>query len=253
MRINKKLSFRVVLCALMLVMFGVIVVPIQAATKALWGESKTLGKGTVRTFVMMNDQGHPVSIGITLTSKALKGLPTEAEPPETLLALPIKAQTPPFRYVVINWNPKGHAPKMYEVPHFDVHFYLMPNEEREKITADQQAQFAKAPPAAELPTDYMQAPGGVPKMGAHWVDKTGPEFQGKPFTATFIYGTYDGKVTFYEPMVSMALLERRSDFSAPIKQPAAFATKGFYPIRYRVTYDKKHAEYTIALEGLSLH
>lgn len=88
---------------------------------------------------------------------------------------------------------------MYELPHFDFHFYLMPNEERNKITADNQTQFAKAPAAQYLPADYMQAPGGIPRMGAHWVDKTAPELQGKPFTVTFIYGTYDGKVTFYEP------------------------------------------------------
>jgi len=77
--------------------------------------------------------------------------------------------------------------------------------------------------------------------------------KGRPFTATFIYGTYDGKVASYEPMVTMDFLKTRPDFSAPVKQPAAFVTKGFYPTSYRVTYDQRRAEYKIILEGLSAH
>lgn len=252
MRRTKKIGWSVLLYALTLVMLGGFLGTVQAATKMLWGEAKTLGKGKARTFVMLSDQGQAVVIGIALSAQALKGLPKEpAEPPETMLALPVKAEVPPFRYVAINWNPQGHEPKMYALPHFDFHFYLMPNEERDMITADNQAQFAKAPPAQDLPADYMPAPGGVPKMGAHWVDKTAPELQGKPFTVTFIYGTYDGKVTFFEPMVSLAFLKTRPDFSAPIKQPAAYETNGLYPTMYRVAYDKKHAEYRIVLEGLT--
>ncbi len=37
----------------------------------------------------------------------------------------------------------------------------------------------------------------------------GPEFRKQLFRKTFIYGSYDGRVIFYEPMVSMAYLEEK--------------------------------------------
>ena len=253
MKKSDYLSSNVMLYTVAFVMLGGLFVMAQAGTRTLWGEPKELGNSTARSFVVMNDQGKPVSIGISFTKEALSGLPTEAEPPEVMLALPGKADVHQFKYIVINWNPQGHEPKMYLAPHFDFHFYLMPNEEREKISENDAVQFAKTPPSQYLPADYMQAPGGIPRMGAHCVDKTAPELQGKPFRQTFIYGTYDGEVTFYEPMVSMAFLETQTDFSAPIKQPAAFEKDGFYPTTYRIKYDKKHGEYRVSLDGLTLH
>ena len=252
MKKSDYLSSSVMLYTVVFVMLGGLFVMAQAGTRTLWGEPKALGNGTARSFVVRNDQGKPVSIGISFTKNALSGLPTEAEPPEVMLALPEKADVHQFKYIVINWNPQGHEPKMYQVPHFDFHFYLVPNEEREKITENDAMQFAKAPPSQYLPVDYMQAPGGVPRMGAHWVNKTAQGLQGKSFRQTFIYGTYDGKVTFYEPMVSMAFLKTRTDFSAPIKQPAAFEKDGFYPTTYRIKYDKEHGEYRVSMDGLTL-
>jgi hypothetical protein len=202
---------------------------------------------------VVNDQGKPVSLGITFDRKALSGLPTEAVPPDVLLKFPAQADVHQFKYVVINWNPQGHEPKMYQMPHFDFHFYMMPNDEREKITGNDSRQFAKLPDPKYLPGDYMLAPGGVPKMGAHNVDRTSPELHGKAFSTTFIYGTYDGKVTFLEPMVSMPFLRTRPNFSAPIKQPAAFEQSGYFPAAYSVKYDKKHGVYRISLDDLTLY
>jgi hypothetical protein len=253
MEVTKNLRSMVLFSAMVFVMLVGLFLSVRAEAKTVWGKTIELGKGTARSFVEMNVQGQPVSLGIVFTGHALVGLPTEPEPPETMLELPAQAAVPPFKYIAINWNPKGHEPKMYELPHFDFHFYIIPDEERNKITTDNTAQFAKAPPAQDMPADYMQAPGGVPRMGAHWVDKTAPELQGKPFTATFIYGTYDGKIAFYEPMVAMAFLKSKPNFTATIKQPAAYEITGFYPTNYRINYDKKHGEYRIILEGLTKH
>jgi len=252
MKKSDYLSSSMMLYSVAFVMLGGLFVMAQTGTRTLWGEPEALGNGAARAFVVMNDQGKPVSIGISFTKNALSGLPTEAEPPEVMLALPEKADVHQFKYIVINWNPQGHEPKMYQLPHFDFHFYLMPNEERDKITENDAVQFAKTPPSQYLPADYMQAPGGIPRMGAHCVDKTAPELQGKPFRQTFIYGTYDGKITFYEPMASMAFLKTMPNFSAPIKQPPAFEKSGFYPSSYRIIYDKKQGEYRVSLDGLTL-
>jgi hypothetical protein len=41
----------------------------------------------------------------------------------------------------------------------------------------------------------------VPKMGLHWIDTNSPELppRSQAFTATFIIGSWDGKVIFDEP------------------------------------------------------
>ena len=52
-------------------------------------------------------------------------------------------------------------------------------------------------------------------MGAHWLDITSPELNQenpKSFTQTFIYGSYDGKVIFMEPMITKAFMDSTSQF-----------------------------------------
>ncbi|MCW3108253.1 MAG: hypothetical protein JWQ09_2759, partial [Segetibacter sp.] len=70
---------------------------------------------------------------------------------------------------------------------------------------------------------------------------------GQPFSQTFIYGTYDGKVTFYEPMITLAFLKSTTSFERAIPQPAKFKKAGYYPTKMRVT---KHDGVTdIVLDG----
>jgi len=228
------------------------ITPAQAESKTIYGEPKPLGQGTVRSLVVMNDQGAPLSIGISIAKDAFSTLPAGPAPTEVMLNMPDKVSIPPFDHLAVDWNPRGHEPPgIYDVPHFDFHFYLISSGERLKISAKDKAQYAKAPGKEYLPADYQATPGGVPRMGAHWVDVASPEFHGKPFTATFIYGTYDGAVTFYEPMLSLAFLEGVKDFSSEIKQPAAFAQKGYHPVTYRVMYRETEGEYWILLDGLT--
>jgi hypothetical protein len=105
-------------------------------------------------------------------------------------------------------------------------------------------------PEAHVPRGYMRAPGAVPRMGAHWFDPTSPEFNGKPFTTTFLYGSYDGRLTFVEPMITREFLESRPNHSEDLKLPRAYAQPGYYPTRYRVTHDPAKHEYSVVLEGL---
>jgi hypothetical protein len=76
--------------------------------------------------------------------------------------------------------------------------------------------------------------GGVPMMGAHWVDPTSGEFHGQPFGETFIFGSYEGKVTFYEPMITLEFLKNNSNFERSIPQPAKVQKSGYYPTKMRV-------------------
>jgi hypothetical protein len=78
----------------------------------------------------------------------------------------------------LDWNPHGHEPEqIYGAPHFDFHFYSISQAERAAIPAYEAdpTKFDNGPGAAYLPPTYMNFGGGVPQMGAHWVDITSPE------------------------------------------------------------------------------
>jgi hypothetical protein len=61
-------------------------------------------------------------------------------------------------------------------------------------------------PANYMHPDFKDVEAAVPAMGNHLVDLTGPEVNKQPFTRTWIFGVYNGKVTFYEEMVTRAFL-----------------------------------------------
>jgi hypothetical protein len=95
-------------------------------------------------------------------------------------------------------------------------------------------------------------------MGLHWVDLASPELppQSKPFTSTFIVGSWDGQVIFDEPMITREfILAHRADttttrsFALPAAQ--RYVPAGFYPASYRITWDASAREYRIALTELS--
>ena len=223
------------------------------------GEIQRVGNGVAYSWVTLNEKGKPSAIGVTMTETALTGLPQT--PPEGMhgfeyvLKPPIQAMRTPFDHIVLGWNPKGHEPdKIYDVPHFDFHFYTITQDARMKITAkgDDLLKVKKPLPAEFVAPGYLYAPGAeVPEMGAHWVDSASPEFHGQPFTKTFIYGSYNGKPNFWEPMITKAYLETQPNVTETIKLPSAYPKDAYYPTSYSVKYDPARKEYTIALEGLS--
>ena len=107
------------------------------------------------------------------------------------------------------------------------------------------------PDSKFLPEGYMYAPGSEYKyMGSHWIDTAAPEFNGKPFAYTFIYGSYDGRVVFWEPMVTTAFLKSKPNLVEAIKQPKEYQRPGlFYPTTYTIRYDAGRHEYVVAMEG----
>ena len=221
--------------------------------RVFFGEQVSVGNGFAVSFVKHDGPGQPASLGIILSKSALEGLPAGMR--EYTLALPGEAARTPFNHVTLDWNPQGHGPpQVYDVPHFDVHFYLINGEQRNEIRAENAAAFARAPPASSIPQSYRQAPGGVPRMGAHWIDANAPELRGEPFTATFIYGSYDREVIFYEPMVAKAFLEQRRETTREIPQPESYPKAGFfYPTMHRVAFDNEAQQHLVVLEGLRLH
>ncbi|WP_207425088.1 DUF5602 domain-containing protein [Pedobacter sp. SYSU D00535] len=222
-----------------------------------FGEEVAVGNGKAKAFITIDVTGKPTAVGVQLTEQALENLPdgshlhaAHAEAPSYSLKLPSQKHLTPFDHITLDWNPHGHPPEnVFDKPHFDIHFYMMSEQERFAIGPDD-PKIELLPEAQFMPANYVPIPGGVPQMGKHWVD---PSSMGGTFTQTFLYGTYDRRVTFYEPMVTLAYLQSRPDSVGQIAQPATFSKTGVhYPSRYRVKYEAGKKVYLIVLEDFHL-
>jgi hypothetical protein len=217
------------------------------------GPAVPLGQGTAQAWVAVGEDGEPDALGVSISEAAVRSV-------ETLHAAALTLDFPPeagetgFDHVLLNWNPHGHPPMhVWDTPHFDFHFYMIPAAVREAIS-DADPEFKtkaeRRPDARFVPVDYFMEEGAVPAMGVHWADTHTPELHGKPFTHTLIYGGWDGVFNFVEPMVDKTVLDSRETVVAPVKQAAAVAIPGFYPTQYRIDFEPATGEHRIVLEGL---
>lgn len=223
-----------------------------------FGPVITVASGTARSYVILDRSGVPTDLGVAISETALTGLPAAS----TAFALalpspPSQASATVYNHAVMNWQASGHgAPgTVYAVPHFDVHFYMVTQPEREAMVLGNAELAAKMvrPPAAEfVPAGYV-AGMAVAQMGMHWTNPAAPENNVQPFTHTFIYGSYDGTFMLNEPMVTKAYLETKpAAVVTPLKLPAQYATHGYQATSYTVAYDSGTKEYRVALSGLVL-
>ncbi len=231
--------------------------PKGLSNKTYEGPEVKMGNGTARSWISVNYKDMPQEVGIELTQGALTNLPqdpTDFANETFVLPLDQKAKDlTPFDHVVIDWNPQGHEPAAYQVPHFDFHFYIMSLADQMNIpayTPTTASLFDNLPPATHLPSNYIATPGGVPQMGKHWVDVTSPELNGQPFTKTFIYGTYNGAVTFLEPMITIATIQSGQSSSTAIPQPQVYEkTHTWYPTKYNIYMGTSSHNYYITLSN----
>ncbi len=219
-------------------------------TNTFYGPAQPLGNGVARAMVTMNHNGEPEAIGVKFSEKVLERLPDEHD--ILTLRLPNKMQGLAFDHIDLNWNPHGHhPPNIYGAPHFDFHFYMVSEEEKMEITDPLKGEIY--PTEEFIPEGYF-TPGGLePQMGVHWLHGAAPELGGADFTHTFIFGSYDGKFIFYEPMITIDFLKwgDTSEFPIPISQPQEFDPMGYYyPTTYSITHDAKKKEYMVTLEGM---
>jgi hypothetical protein len=232
---------------LLLAMLIAVVMPGCTGSKRLNGPKQTLGNGSVWSWTEFDTDGKLVRLGVTMTEKALVDLPSAYD--EVEVPLPgTEMPTPPYNTVVVGWDPLGHAPAVYGVPHFDFEFYFITSEEVGMIAPGSDTTPV---PDRFRPRDYKAAL-AEPSVGTHWGDTLAPELHGDQFTATFVYGFQDGSMIFLEPMVALSFLAGEPSFSGTIKQPAAFGREGYYPTRYTVEHNRKDGTVTVALEDLAL-
>lgn len=214
-------------------------------------DRKPLGKGWVYSWAEFSKRKKPLALGLSITGSATKTAPDE------MLMIHLKPKKnhyiPPFKHFSVDWNPHGHEPMgIYTVPHYDFHFFTIPQNVVHNITCQgaDALNCMQAVAAPLLPANYIPTPEGVPMMGWHWVDVTSPEFNGQPFSATFIYGFYKGKTAFLEPMVALDYLQTKPNSIYPVKQQPAVSEDGYYPQNYTVSYNAVKDVYDVAFVNL---
>jgi Hypothetical protein TTHB210 len=231
------------------------------ASKAetFYGSELALGNG---------DDGKPTELGFAFDAAALKGLPepphdAEAGPPlpSQPLYFPDEAKGVAVDHATFDFVPGGHPPPgVFDLPHFDVHFFYLTQKEVEEINpknADFAARGMKLADQKYVPEGYSAIPNTppeeavVPGMGQHLVDMTVPLVPGEyKFTEIVLNGSWDGKYAFVEPMVTRDYLLSKPDVTNDLKLPQEYQKTGLYPTKYSITYDAASDTYTISLSGL---
>ncbi|HEY3296072.1 MAG TPA: T9SS type A sorting domain-containing protein [bacterium] len=217
------------------------------AQGTFYGDSASMGQGTIRSWIQTTRDSVPVAMGVTFTAGLLQGLPGGEE--DVSLELPRVASDSLFTHVYFNWEPQGHPPTPYMQPHFDIHFYMISSLARRLIPAGVDTFQV---PSQFVPPNYTPGPPPVqvvPGMGTHWLDSTSAEFHGHMFTHTLIYGFYHGQFIFYEPMVTRAYFMMNPDSTFQIPQPESYQRTGYYPTTYTVSYNADSYTYTVSIGG----
>lgn len=230
------------------------------AKHTVWGETASLGDGTVRPFVSQNPAGKTMFVGMEISAAAATIDADEFDEPE-LVALDFPGETP-FEWLGLNWMPGGHGPpEVYGTPHFDIHYYLEAQDAIAEIPAINYPPGSGEPYGValaddQMPPGYFRTHAVVENMGEHLFDATAPEWaapnvpSGVPFTHSFVWGHWDGNLNFFEPMIATAFFEGLDDeVTTEISMPVRLPTAGQYPTAYKIAYHGNRDVYTVTLES----
>lgn len=245
-------------------------------------EDRTMmGDGPLYSFIDLDAEGKPTAIGVSISQAAMDTLPTQrndgqlcwdlngdgTQDPNAecgwghgrVLFLP-KVDKVPFTYMLFNWATFGHGPvHVFDKPHFDVHIYVNDNLERLAIRPGPCPSFINCADKEKalkplkdgyMPEGFEYQVGGAAQgyMGNHIVDLDDPVHSGGDLTHLFAYGTYDGHLTFWEPLITASFLNTKPNACAPIGQPQLFEKAGYYPMQHCTRYRPEKKDYIITLE-----
>lgn len=226
-------------------------------SRTIMGESGIINGAPVATWAKLNTEGQVSSLGFTLPMKAVDDGPTAGTPQFSNLNFPKVAQDTTFiNFLALDYMPQGHDPVgRYGTPHFDIHFHHLTKAQVQGIDCSDATQGDPAKvPAGWLPPVPPGAPAKdfcVPTMGYHSLPTTEFKAPGQMkdgvFDQVMIAGNYGGNFIFVEPMVTRAVLQRKTSFTLPI--PAAAVPSIRYPTTFQATYNAATQTYDFTLGG----
>lgn len=240
----------------------------------------SLGKGHVQTVYRLHRDGSPRMIGLTISEAAMETLPTYpvhdgntqfdidgdgmidpmkecAGGHERVLFFP-EIEGLPFKWMMFNWQPMGHGPPhVFNKPHFDLHFFIQDYIARNFIrtgpcglilNCDDEVRAKQVVPDPFNPVGFG-LPGAAGRMGNHLIDPNVPPANGGPFTQAFAYGTYDGHISFWEPVYAVDWLQTKPDDAIQtIPWTPEVELSGYYPHTAHARYRKHEADFLFTLE-----
>jgi hypothetical protein len=228
------------------------------------GESASYGNGTVQTYALLDDAGVLTECGVIFDDAALVNLPKT--PPVDLFQyfsastdFPTAAiEQTGFQHMTTDYYPYGHNPDpIYSVEHIDFYWHYLTDAQRLLIgaSAADSTKFKKDLPAGSLPPTFIDAI-HAPMIGTELVNVAGPEFSNPPFADAFLYGKYDGKISFLEPMLPISVIKSVTTTvkSFNIPQPGVFPAPGkLFPTKYNISHDASKKQYKCFLSGFLKH
>ena len=182
----------------------------------------------------------------------------QAWPPAQLATVALPAGAGGFDHLTMFWEPMGHPPQVYLMPHFDFHFYLITADRRLAIDCADTTKPAVLPegyslPDQPLPPEMVAVTGVetlvgvcVPLMGMHAVNTAELE-GGGPFEGTMVVGYYGGEPVFLEPMIAQTKLLQRRSFELPV--PTVPGLEGSQPTVFRADYVADQDAYRFTFSG----
>ncbi len=225
--------------------------PSGSAGRRVAGATTTIAGRAVTSWATVDRNNVVTEVGVTLPLAVIENPPTQpgSGPLGAIAVLPFPAQAQSgtfLNHFEMHWNPDGHEPARFEhIPHFDLHFYAVPEPE---VRAIAPGSDPATPAANRVPDGYLYpSPNAlVPQMGVHAVSLA--EFSsGQPFSASMILGYYNGRMTFVEPMITQELLKSRQPISLAVARPAVLGRATRYPTRFTATFDARANAYQLVL------
>lgn len=220
--------------------------PVNGSDVCVWGET----------------QGNAlIAFGATIPVASIENAPADVPmvwPPVADAFIPLPeavSSATGFEVMTLYWEPHGHPPGPYLVPHFDFHFYAISTEDLSAIDCADSTKPGQLPAAYELPDIPIPGLGTlvglcVPQMGMHALP--GSELHSEtPFQQTMIVGYYRGQPIFVEPMITRGTLLERRSFSMDIPGVPDRPTNERYPTTFRAEYDSTAQSYRFVFSGLT--
>jgi hypothetical protein len=220
--------------------------PVNGTDVCAWGETSG---------------GALVAFGATVPVGSIENAPADAPmawPPVAAAVIPLPeavSSATGFKVLTLYWEPHGHPPAPYLVPHFDFHFNTISADEVSAIDCADSTKPSRLPAAYELPDVTIPQLGTllglcVPSMGMHSLP--GAELHATaPFQKTLIVGYYHGRPIFVEPMIPRATLLARRSFTLDIPEVPDRPAGGRYPTTFRANYDGTAQVYKFVFSGLT--
>jgi hypothetical protein len=202
-----------------------------------------------RAEVVRSDDGALEQVALALGVDVIASLETDIDGLEVAHAyVPIDDSGDAFPLLIdIGHNKIGHPPVgVWTVPHFDIHFYALTEEQVDAVTCADQPTVADE----KIPEGFVVGE-CVDRMGVH---AHAPHAEGSSdpapladVNAQIIIGYDQGELTFIEPMLFAESVFQGEALDADIGRPATLGRATLWPARFEGRLDEEANEYRFQL------